>query len=73
MMVCTILFIVFYVFQFTVGDAAVEMKETTLFVNEDVANGTVRVCAEIATLPGDLQTDLTLTLTTTNTTKTGLQ
>ena len=72
-MVCTILFIVFYVFQFTVGDAAVEMKETTLFVNEDVANGTVRVCAEIAALPGDLQTDLTVTLTTTNTTKTGLQ
>ena len=59
-------------FQFTVGDAAVEMKETTLFVNEDIASGTVRVCAEIVALPGDLQTDLTVTLTTTNTTKAGL-
>ena len=61
------------IIQFTVGDAAVQMKETTLPVNEDVANGTVIICTETIALPGDLQTDLIATLTTTNTTKAGLE
>ena len=61
------------IIQFTVGDAAVQMKETTLPVNEDVANGTVIICTEIIALPGDLQTDLIATLTTTNTNKAGLE
>ena len=40
-------------------------------VREDVINGTVSICAEIAALPGELQTDLTVTLFTTNGTKAG--
>ena len=60
-------------FQFTVGDVMIRMEETAVSVSEDVASGRVSVCAEIATLPGELQTDLTVTLFTTNGTKAGMQ
>ena len=60
-------------FQFTVGDVMIRMEETTVSVNEDVVSGRVSVCAEIAALPGELQTDLTVTLFTTNGTKAGMQ
>ena len=60
-------------FQFTVGDVMIRMEETTVSVNEDVVSGRVSVCAEIAALPGELQTDLTVTLFTTNGTKAGKQ
>ena len=65
------LFIMF--FQFTVRDVMIRMEQTTVSVNEDVASGRVSVCAEIAALPGELQTDLTVTLLTTNGTKAGKQ
>ena len=65
------LFIMF--FQFTVRDVMIRMEQTTVSVNEDVASGRVNVCAEIAALPGELQTDLTVTLFTTNGTKAGMQ
>ena len=60
-------------FQFTVGDVMIRMEETAVSVSEDVASGRVSVCAEIAALPGELQTDLTVTLFTTNGTKAGMQ
>ena len=42
-------------------------------VDEDVSSQTVSVCAEIAALPADgLQTDLTVTLSTSNGSKAGL-
>ena len=47
------------------------MQLATVSVNEDVDSGRVSVCAEIAV--GVLQTDLTVTLSTTNGTKAGLQ
>lgn len=49
------------------------MEQTTVSVSEDVTSGRVSLCAEIAALPGELQTDLTVTLFTTNGTKAGKQ
>ena len=49
----------------------IRMQLATVSVNEDVDSGRVSVCAEIAV--GVLQTDLTVTLSTTNGTKAGLQ
>ena len=46
------------------------MAETTVSVNE--ADGSVDICAEIVQLPGELQTDLTVALSTTNGSKAGL-
>ena len=60
-------------FQFTVRDVMIRMEQTTVSVNEDVASGRVSVCAEIAASPGELQTDLTVTLFTTNGKKAGMQ
>ena len=60
-------------FQFTVRDVMIRMEQTIVSVNEDIASGRVSVCAEIAALPGELQTDLTVTLFTTNGTKAGMQ
>ena len=51
----------------------IRMEQITVSVNEDVTSGRVSVCAEIAALPGELQTDLTVTLFTTNGTKAGKQ
>ena len=51
----------------------IRMEETTVSVSENVASGTVGVCVEIAALPGELQTDLTVNLFTTNGTKAGMQ
>ena len=51
----------------------IQMEQTIVSVNEDIASGRVSVCAEIAALPGELQTDLTVTLFTTNGTKAGKQ
>ena len=60
----------FLLFEFTVGGVTVQMEETAMSVNEGVA---VNVCAEIAALPiGGLQTDLIVTLSTTNGSKAGL-
>jgi len=43
-------------------------------VAEDVGTGTIGVCAEIAALPmGGLETDLVVTLSTTDGAKAGLQ
>ena len=49
----------------------IRMQLATFSVNEDVDSGSVSVCAEVAV--GVLQTDLTVTLSTTNGTKAGLQ
>ena len=49
----------------------IRMQQATVTVNEDVDSGTVSICAEIAV--GVLQTDLTVTLSTMNGTKAGLQ
>ena len=46
------------------------MVETTLSVDE--TDGTVDVCAEIVDLPGELQTDLIVTLSASNGVKAGL-
>ena len=46
------------------------MQHVAISVNEDVDDGRVSVCAEIAV--GVLQTDLTVTLSTTNGTKAGM-
>ena len=51
----------------------IRMEQTTASVDEDVTSGRVSVCAEIAALPGELQTDLTVTLFTTNGSKAGKQ
>ena len=56
---------------YVVDDVMIRMEETAVSVNEDIASGRVSVCAEIAALPGELQTDLTVTLFTTNGTKAG--
>ena len=53
------------------NNVAIRMKEATVSVNETVLNGTVDVCVEIAVLPGELQTNLTVTLFTTNGEKAG--
>ena len=59
------------VLQSTVDNVMIGMEETNVSVHEDVINGTVSICAEIAALPGELQTNLTVTLFTTNGTKAG--
>ena len=49
------------------------MEQAAVSVDEDVSSQTVSVCAEIAALPADgLQTDLTVTLSTSNGSKAGL-
>jgi len=60
----------FLLFQCAVNNVAIRMKEATVPVNE---SGTVDICAEIAALPGELQTNLTVTLFTTNGRKAGWQ
>ena len=60
-------------FEITVGGVTIQMEQTAVSVNEDVASETVNVCAQIAALPADgLQTDLTVTLSTTDGSKAGL-
>jgi len=50
------------------------MASPGVTVAEDVGTGTIGVCAEIAALPaGGLETDLVVTLSTTNGTKAGMQ
>ena len=61
----------FLLFQCAVNNVAIRMKKATVSVNETVLNGTVDVCVEIAVLPGELQTNLTVTLFTTNGGKAG--
>ena len=61
----------FPLFQCAVNSVGIRMKEATVSVNETVLNGTVDVCVEIAALPGELQTNLTVTLFTTNGGKAG--
>ena len=46
------------------------MDETTVSVDEN--DGSVDICADIVQLPGELQTDLMVTLSTTNGSKAGL-
>ena len=49
------------------------MSVNALSVNEDATSGAVNVCVEIGALPGDgLQTDLTVTLSTTDGSKAGM-
>ena len=55
---------------FTVSGVMIGMVETTVSVDE--TDGSVDVCAEIVQLPGELQTDLTVALSTTNGSKAGL-
>ena len=57
-------------FPFAVSDVMIGMVATTMFVNE--TDESVDVCAEIVQLPGELQTDLTVALSTTNGSKAGL-
>ena len=57
-------------FPFAVSDVIIGMVATTMFVNE--TDESVDVCAEIVQLPGELQTDLTVALSTTNGSKAGL-
>ena len=64
------LFCILLLFPFTVNDVMIGMVETTVSVNE--AAGSVDVCAVIVDLPGELQTDLTVALSTTNGSKAGL-
>ena len=64
------LFCILLLFPFTVDDVMIGMAETTVSVNE--ADGSVDVCAVIVELPGELQTDLTVALSTTNGSKAGL-
>ena len=51
-------------FQFTVSGVEIQMEMIDHMVNE--TDGTVAVCAQIADLPGDLQTNLTVTFSTSN-------
>ena len=61
----------FLLFEITVGAVTVGMVQAAVSVNEIF--GTVNVCAEIAALPVDgLQTDLIVTLSTSNGSKAGL-
>ena len=49
------------------------MSVNDVAVNEDATIGAVNVCVEIGALPGDgLQTDLTVTLSTTDGSKAGV-
>ena len=52
----------FLLFQYTVDDAVIQMELANRSVSE--IDGTVEVCAEISSLPGPLQTDLTVTFST---------
>ena len=59
--------------KFTVAGVRIQMEQAAVSVDEDVLSQTVSVCAEIAALPADgLQTDLTVTLSTSNGSKAGL-
>ena len=59
--------------KFTVAGVTIRMEQAAVSVDEDVMCQTVSVCAEIAALPADgLQTDLTVTLSTTDGSKAGL-
>ena len=49
-------------FQYTVDDVVIQMELATRSVNE--TGGTAEVCAQINSLPGELQTDLTVTFST---------
>ena len=63
----------FLLCKFTVGNVTIQMEQANMSVNEDVMSQTVSVCAEIAALPEEgLQTDLTVTLSTTDGSKAGL-
>ena len=54
----------FLLFQFTVSSVVIQMEMANRTVSE--TDGTVQICAEIGTLPGELQTDLTVTFSTSN-------
>ena len=58
-------------FLFTVSGVMIGMDETTVSVDEN--DGSVDICADIVQLPGELQTDLMVALSTTNGSKAGLQ
>ena len=60
------------ILEFTVGSVLIQMDVATVFVDEDVASGTVSICVKIAALPGELQTHLTVALSTINGPKAGL-
>ena len=60
------------ILDFTVGSVLIQMEKATVFVDEDVASGTVSICVEIAALPGELQTHLVVALSTINGSKAGL-
>ena len=60
------------ILDFTVGSVLIQMEKATVFVDEDVASGTVNICVEIAVLPGKLQTHLVVALSTINGSKAGL-
>ena len=49
-------------FQYTVDDVVIQMEFASDSVSE--TDGTVEVCAQIGSLPGELQTDLTVTFST---------
>ena len=62
----------FLLCKFTVAGVTIRMEQADRSVNE-VMSQAVSVCAEIAALPADgLQTDLTVTLSTTDGSKAGL-
>ena len=52
----------FLLFQFTVSSVVIQMEMASRAVSE--TDGTVQICAEIGSLPGELQTDLTVTFST---------
>ena len=52
----------FVLFQYTVANVVIQMELATRPVNE--IDGTAEVCAQINSLPGLLQTDLTVTFST---------
>ena len=56
----------FLLFQFTVAGVVIQMEMADRSVSEVPTDETVQVCAEIGNLPGNLQTDLTVTLFTSN-------
>ena len=60
------------ILDFTVGSVLIQMEKATVFVDEDVASGTVSICVEIAALPGELQTHLVVALSTINGSKAGV-
>ena len=66
------MFLFTLILDFTVGSVLIQMEKATVFVDEDVASGTVSICVEIAALPGELQTHLVVALSTINGSKAGL-